>query len=323
MVGDSERALADSRPERHIEALAPEQLTVSLAGYRAEFRYWGFFDTAWWRNYLHTHSFFETCYAYAGRGTFRVGDETHRVGPGDIFVARPGDVHEIVSSVDDPLGIVFWAFTLVREPDAASIDPPAEDHALLEAFAAPGAVFAQRPCDVPRLVRLLASEACTRLAGYRSMVSSFAAALIVETARGVVDPGLLSAAERASPDRSHRQVTMDTMTGYIRDNYHRQVTVRDVAAQVHLSERHAARLFRQRTGNSIHAYLATVRLEVAAQRLLERASSIKEVAHSCGYPDVRHFTTAFRRRWGAPPASFRRANGTTFVTEQREPSRQR
>lgn len=307
------------RPERHLAALAPNRLAVTVAGYRAEFLYWGFFETEWWRNYLHTHSFFEVCYAYAGRGTFRSGDDLHAVAPGDIFVVRPGDVHEIVSAADDPLGIVFWAYTLVRSPDADALWVDTDD-ALLEAFGAPdAAVFARRPGRVPELVRLLADEARTPTSGHTTMVRSLAAALIVETARGVVEPANLpSGIGSDAPLASHRQVTVETMTRYLRDNYHRPVTVRDVAAQVHLSARHAARLFRQLTGTSVHAYLSTLRLEVAAQRLLERDISVKEVARACGYPDVRHFTTAFRQHWGAPPASFRRHNGTTFVTARRE-----
>ncbi|MGH3308741.1 MAG: AraC family ligand binding domain-containing protein, partial [Nocardioides sp.] len=38
------------------------------------------------------------CLGYAGTGTFRVGQTVHRVGPGALFVARPGQVHEIDST---------------------------------------------------------------------------------------------------------------------------------------------------------------------------------------------------------------------------------
>jgi AraC family L-rhamnose operon transcriptional activator RhaR len=46
-------------------------LSPDLGGFRAEILSWGFFEPRWWRNHLHGHSFFEICYAYAGRGTFR------------------------------------------------------------------------------------------------------------------------------------------------------------------------------------------------------------------------------------------------------------
>jgi AraC family L-rhamnose operon transcriptional activator RhaR len=91
------------------------------------------------------------------------------------------------------------------------------------------------------------------------------------------------------------------------------VTVRDVAAQVHLSERHASRLFRLATGTTIRSYLQKLRLDIAAQRLVESQLSVKEIAHATGYPDVRHFTTVFKERWAMTPALFRRQNGTRHL----------
>ncbi|MBO0880788.1 MAG: helix-turn-helix transcriptional regulator, partial [Mycobacterium sp.] len=104
----------------------------------------------------------------------------------------------------------------------------------------------------------------------------------------------------------------------LHDNYERELRVRDVAAQVHMSERHASRLFRQATGTPIRAYLQRLRLDVAATLLAERELSVKEIAHSCGYPDVRHFTTAFRLHHGMTPAAFRAASGTRFTDPARQ-----
>lgn len=291
-----------------------------VAGHRAEFLYWGFFDTTWWRNYPHIHSFYEVCYAYAGHGTFRNGSHAYSVGAGDVFVALPGDVHDIVSSTSEPLGIIFWAYTLVRAPGPAT---GAADDALLELFGASETHrVSRRSGRIPELLGLLGEEARTRGPGHAAMARSLAAAIVVESARSVVDPapGAADAGDVREAD-SHNRVVVETITRYLRDNYHRRVTVRDVAAQVHLSARHAARLFSRSTRMSIHTYLAGIRMRVAAQRLLERQASIKEIAHACGYPDVRHFTTAFRGHWGTPPASFRSQHGTRFLpNEQREPS---
>ncbi|GAC1643088.1 MAG: hypothetical protein NVS4B2_32730 [Chloroflexota bacterium] len=103
---------------------------------------------------------------------------------------------------------------------------------------------------------------------------------------------------------------MAQVIAYLRDNYARPVLIRDVATQVHLSERHTARLFRATMGVSIREYLATVRMEIASQLLLEGRMTIKEVARAAGYTDVRHFTNRFRGHFGLPPATFRRQRGT-------------
>ena len=93
----------------------------------------------------------------------------------------------------------------------------------------------------------------------------------------------------------------------------RPIQIRDVAAQVHLSERHLSRLFQQVTGSSLLDYLTTLRVQAASQLLLDRTLAIKNIAREVGYPDVHYFTTLFRRRTGQTPAVFREAGGTQFL----------
>jgi AraC family L-rhamnose operon transcriptional activator RhaR len=104
---------------------------------------------------------------------------------------------------------------------------------------------------------------------------------------------------------------------YLHDNYNRPIKMRDVAAQVHLSERHTSRLFLQVTGTSIKARLTALRVEAASQLLLSGRRPVKEVAEASGFPDVQHFTTLFRRHTGLTPAAFRQRGGTTFADPTR------
>jgi AraC family L-rhamnose operon transcriptional activator RhaR len=312
-----------AREGRAIERLNAVRVAVEVGGHQAEFLSWGFYEPTPWRNYLHTHSFYEICYAYAGRGVFRTGGWELPVEAGTVFVARPGHVHEIVSSDDDPLGIHFWSYTLIPVRAAGRGGGRSSDHdhgrALLAAFAEPAApVLSRQPGRVPDILELLCAEAATPGPGVGDVVRNLAGLLVVETARSVVDDqDLTPAPAPEAPTRDEQMVR--TMVRYLRDNYDRPVLVRDVAAQVHLSERHASRLFRAFTGTTIHAFLVRLRLEIAAQRLLARAAkagpvSITEVARSCGYPDARHFTTAFRRHWGVTPGAFRSGNGTAHLS---------
>ncbi len=91
-----------------------------------------------------------------------------------------------------------------------------------------------------------------------------------------------------------------------------EVSLRDVAAQVHLSKRHINRVFHRKMGISIMEYLTSVRMDHAAHLLLERHRPTKEVAHAVGYPDVRYFITVFQRRMGLTPAAFRRQGARAF-----------
>src|SRR5882757_6236981 len=287
---------------------------VAVGGYRAEFLSWGYFEARPWRNYLHAHSFFEICYAYAGRGTFYNRGETYDVRTGDVFVARPGELHEIVADGDDPLGVYFWAHTLRLDHDGVADD-------LLTALTQPtGRMISARVGSIPALLELLDREAIAAAAGMRETVAALARALVIATARAVLDssipfPGAILLPGVDAIVGTRGAASARAMIRYLHDNYERELRVRDVAAQVHMSERHAARLFRRATGAPIRGYLQTLRLDVAATRLAERELSVKEVARSCGYPDVHHFTTAFRQHWSVTPAAFRQQHGTRFAAD--------
>jgi AraC family L-rhamnose operon transcriptional activator RhaR len=285
-------------------------ISLQLGNTSVEILGWGFLGTRWWRNYLHVHSFYEVCYAFEGDGWFRINDVDHAVGVGDIFIAKPHEPHEIVSSAEFPLGIYFWSLTLAPARERTDADP--ELDALLAAFAASRAWVSQRTPGMLRTLELLTEEVVSRAPGYRRNVAALVGNLIVDTARSVVDAPI--AVEMPEPgQREATGMLVQRMARYLRDNYAGSVQIRDVAAQVHLSERHTSRLFHQAMGVSIKEFVTALRLEAAEHMLLNGRMPIKEVGEAAGFPDVQHFTTVFRQRRGLTPAAFRRQRGTRFM----------
>ena len=279
--------------------------SCEVGGFRADFLYSDHYRPEYWRNYWHSHSFYEVCLAYTGSGRFSSGTTQYDVGAGEVFLARPGDVHEIESSRSDPLGIAFWGFTF------RPLESPAGPGWWSGLTRTDGPVVSSRVGALPATITALAAEAAEPRSGYGESVAAFGAALVLDTARAfaldedlTVDP----------PLRERGPVVVAAMQRHLLDNLARPVTVRDVAAAVQLSERHAERLFRRQTGASLMATLRRMRLELAAQLLLDPALTVTEVARACGYSDVRPFSTAFRRHHGKPPRAFRATRGTEHLT---------
>ncbi|HEY0620127.1 MAG TPA: AraC family transcriptional regulator [Kribbella sp.] len=278
--------------------------SCEIGGFRADFVSWGHYRPEYWRNYWHSHSFHEVCLAYAGAGRFNSGTTQYDVGAGDVFLARPGDVHEIESSRSEPLGIAFWGFTF------RPVSGGSGSGWWSGLTRADGPVMSRRLGGLPAAIAALAAEAAAPRSGYRESLASFGAALVLDTARAFAQDEDLSVDPIV---RDRGPVVVDAMQRHLLDNLARHVTVREVAAAVHLSERHAERLFRQGTGASMMSTLRRLRLELAAQLLLDPAATVTEVARACGYSDVRPFSTAFRRHHGKPPTAFRRTGGTSFL----------
>lgn len=68
---------------------------------------------------------------------------------------------------------------------------------------------------------------------------------------------------------------------------------------------HLLRTFRRYQGLSLPSYARRLRLDWAAERLASTDAPIAEIALAAGFADQSHFTRAFRRQMGAPPARFR------------------
>ncbi|NIK61028.1 helix-turn-helix domain-containing protein [Kribbella shirazensis] len=294
-----------------LESVAAADRFVDLAGllescevdgFHADFLSWGHYRPEYWRNYWHSHSFHEVCLAYSGEGRFNNGSVQYDVAPGAVFLARPGDVHEIESSRAEPLGIAFWGFTF---------RPGSDERGWWSGLTrTDGPVMSSRTGALPALVTALAQEAASPVSGYRTALAALGSTLVMETARAfALDEDL--AVEPVRRDRG--PLVVEAMQRHLRDNLSRPITVRDVAAAVHLSERHAERLFTHHTGASIMSTLRRLRLELAGQLLLDHTLSITEVARACGYSDVRPFSTAFKRKYGRTPGDHRRAGGTEFI----------
>lgn len=301
-------------PPARFTDLGQLPITVHLGSYTAQALGWGFFEPRWWRNFLHTHSFFEICYAYAGRGTLQMRGNIYPVKAGDVFVAKPREPHEIISDRRQPLGIYFWSYTLIRGKPTEGKPSPID--ALLEAFGRSTRWISRDVPGMKRTLELLTEEAVKRSTGFPLVIDGLVAKLLLDTARAVVDEPMLS--EQVDPPAATQtEAAVRIACRYIRDNLARPIGVRDIAAQVHFSERHLERLFHQARDMSIMDYVTRERMEAAGQLLLDQQAPVKKVATAVGYPDVRYFTTLFRKRHGVTPAVFRKERGTTFLKTAR------
>ena len=86
-----------------------------------------------------------------------------------------------------------------------------------------------------------------------------------------------------------------------------RLTLGEIARGVHSSPFHLARVFRARTGFTIHGYRNQLRLRSSLEALFEPGVDLALLARGLGYSSHSHFTVAFRRAFGRPPSEVRRA----------------
>lgn len=84
-------------------------------------------------------------------------------------------------------------------------------------------------------------------------------------------------------------------------------TLEELAREAGCSRSVLAERFQQRVGQSAMQYLAQWRMLLAAQMLRNSNSPLGVIAQEIGYQTDTAFSRAFRREYGQPPASWRRA----------------
>jgi AraC family transcriptional activator FtrA len=110
--------------------------------------------------------------------------------------------------------------------------------------------------------------------------------------------------ERAVPPTISDPAIADAIA-HIRGNLREPLTLRALAACVHLSPRQLSRRFSAATGSSPGEWILRERLD-AGRALLERGSDgIDEIARRVGLPNTSGFRRHFRKRYGVPPARYR------------------
>ena len=87
----------------------------------------------------------------------------------------------------------------------------------------------------------------------------------------------------------------------------KRFSVREVAAELHVSPRHLERLFHAECGMSPSQFARELRLRRAYDLLVDTRQPISEVALDTGFADGSHFSRRFRDAYGKSPSQVRRA----------------
>ena len=78
-----------------------------------------------------------------------------------------------------------------------------------------------------------------------------------------------------------------------------------MASHFFIREGHLSRVFRNHTGFTLNNYVIDKRMGEARRMLIFSDSDIKDIAVSCGYPDLQYFYRVFKQSAGCTPREYR------------------
>ena len=99
---------------------------------------------------------------------------------------------------------------------------------------------------------------------------------------------------------------MNKIYTFVLDNYHRDISVQEVADIIHFAKGSFCRYFKQRTGKTFMDFLIEVRIGNACKLLMEDEMNINEIAYACGYNNISNFFHQFKALKGCSPSRYQK-----------------
>ncbi|NRA39203.1 MAG: helix-turn-helix transcriptional regulator [Planctomycetes bacterium] len=115
-------------------------------------------------------------------------------------------------------------------------------------------------------------------------------------------------------DRARREVVVQAEE-FMRAQLHNTLSRNQIAAAVHFSAPHLARIFKASIDRTINQRLTELRLERAKYQLIHSTFPITKIAGEVGFQSFSHFAKLFQRDTGMTPSDYRARDGLRYVTK--------
>lgn len=99
---------------------------------------------------------------------------------------------------------------------------------------------------------------------------------------------------------------LERVVKYIRGNYSRPLSLKEVAKENHISYHHLSRLFKRELNTGFNLYLNKIRIREAITLLGNSNLTINQIAYSVGFDDPGYFCKTFKKIMGCSPLAYRK-----------------
>ena len=104
---------------------------------------------------------------------------------------------------------------------------------------------------------------------------------------------------------SHAQKLVEAMVNYVHQQFHRPISLGELASAMKMNASYLSALFSQTTGVTFHQFLEELRLSKAKELLRDPRNRACEVACAAGYASPDAFRHAFKAHEGLSPEAWR------------------
>lgn len=241
----------------------------------------------WTEDYLrpmpHLHKELEIIYVEKGTSHLIVDNSSHTITDGDVFVCFPNQVHCYESSSPG----IYHLFTIVSDC-CYGLKNILEDS--------------------------MPSKNVLKLSREDEIIKTLLAAVefngeFKETFQaGAINKVLALILQQISvtPRTKKTEGTLQNIINYCTLNFNRELTLDDMADELHLSKYHISHLLNKKLGISFNGYINILRTDNSCELLRKTDKSIARISEESGFGSIRTFNRVFNQIMNMTPFDYRK-----------------
>jgi len=247
------------------------------------------------RHALHRHDHYFFLIVERGRGLHEIDLVQYTLGTQQIFVVRPGQIHQLTIGPSSRGYILSVEPSVLRHGDA-SIRQIIRRACRQPMYRLGAASFGR----VRSILSAMQSEAERRAFGFEALLPLHLLHVLVELSRERQCEVLGSSTRRASAVD-----VLDELYALIDDHVTERLPVSAYADMLKRTPRQLDALVRAVVGRTVAQLLDDAVMLEAKRRLVSTVESIKTIAYDLGFEDPSYFVRFFKRHAGMTPVHFR------------------
>ncbi len=252
----------------------------------------------------HTHEFVEMVYILDGEGTQFINNSEYKVSGGDLLFINYKQVHSFTTPkkmtyINILLTPEFISSSLVNSENAfellslsafSDFREKCNKSTSLVNFSGKERYF------IESLIFALEDESNNSGAGCETIMRSGLTLLLTYVFRKF--------SEAATDEKNFEPIT-NAITQYINEHLAENISLEALARQSFYNPSYFSRMFKEKYGITLTAYIRKTRLERACTMLLEEKMPISKIAELSGFGSVTTFYKKFKSAYGLSPTEWK------------------
>jgi AraC-like DNA-binding protein/mannose-6-phosphate isomerase-like protein (cupin superfamily) len=238
-----------------------------------------------WHGRLHSHpkSKYEFTYFISGEGAFRSGPVRFSLNPGELFLTKPEEKHQLIPS-GKRRPITYYALLFDTEGEK-------ELEALLEEGS-------DRPRHIGMSYRFFFADLIEKINSGRERFVTAARYQFTAFIYSLEDG---QPAGSSSADNVH----VEKALAFMHNSIEKAVDLTAICSRLGISREYFVRLFTERMGTPPMKYYVRLKIEAARAMLASTNFRISEISDKLGFIDQFAFSRSFKRESGFSPSQYR------------------